>query len=872
MGKSGVTPLMQQWQKAKKDHPDALLAMKIGDFWEFMGEDAKEVARLLGITLTSRNNGSAGEVPLAGVPAKAGATYIQRLVAAGRRVAIMDQVEDPALAKGIVKREVIEVLTPGALLDEELLAERKNNFLASFSGTEGKACAIAYADISTGEVFVTLTSWDVLGAELARLEPSEILLGEKWRDNLDVGETATTYRPDWVFDPDLAKDEILRHYNLTSIDAFDLHEGEEVGVSALGGLLAYLLEVQPTMSENLRAPIIERPGSALVLDDMTKRNLEIVSSMRPDLAGKGEAREGTLLSIIDCTRTAMGGRLMRRWLLKPLVEKHRIEERLSAVEELMDRHNVLKGLRESMSEIRDIERLAGRLAAGRLNPRELRTLAVSLKPIPNLVAAMQEVEADFLTSLRDEIDTVDDICYRIDEALTDRPPLVISDGGVIREGYDEELDDLRATRDGAKDFIANLQKKEREKWNIPSLKIGYNKVFGYYIEITNTHADKVPEEYERKQTLKNAERYITTELKEWEAKVTGAEERIREIEARLFTDLRAELGREVARLYEVAQKIAVLDTIQSFAEVARKRNYVRPEFHDHFELDIVEGRHPVVEALGVSGEFIPNDIKLDKKGHVMILTGPNMAGKSTLLRQVGLIQLLAQVGAFVPATSAKLPVCDRIFTRVGASDNLVRGQSTFLVEMSEASQILHASTRKSLVLLDEIGRGTATYDGLSLAWAITEYLHDEIGAKTIFATHYHELTQLEEWFSGVQNANVAVKKVGNDVVFLRRVLPGGADGSYGIDVAKLAGLPEKVIGRARRVLAELERTHDQELGKAIELDGLEVTPQDQLALELNGHREPDPVRKQILDLDVSSTTPLEALTLIAELQKNYKEE
>lgn len=818
MPKNQTTPLMQQWHEAKSRHPDALIFFRVGDFYEMFNEDAEDGARLLGLTLTSRNNGGAANVPMAGVPAKARDEYLRELVRLGRRVAICDQVEDAAEAKGVVRREVTETVTPGAVLEDGLLTERRNNFLVALMKSEA-AVALAAVDVSTGELVGVVIEPEALEAELARFEPAELLLPQALEDWTVPGAEGvpTTYRPDWLFDPDLAEEELKRRFRVQTLDGFGIEEGDEGLVRALGALAAYAAEVQPAAVEHLRTPRIERPGRAMALDAMTRRNLELVEPLRADLAARAGARVGTLIEVVDETLTAMGARLLRRWLLRPLVVAEGIWERQHAVAELVEDAPRRRSIRAELKEIRDLERLAGKIAARRVAPRELKALGDSLGRLPALAETLDGADSALLADAA-KLDLLADVQTRVIDTLADEPPATLAEGGVIREGHSAELDGLRETLTGARDFIASLQARERERTGIGSLKVGFNKVFGYYLEVTKANLDRVPEDWQRKQTLANSERYFTPELKEWESKALGAEEKIAELEAHLFGELRRAVAAEVGRLQATAAVVARLDALAGFARLAERRGYVRPEVHTGYDLEIRAGRHPVVETMMPREEFIPNDVALDEDGRVAILTGPNMSGKSTLLRQVGLIQLLAQVGAFVPADAARLPVCDRIFTRVGASDNLVRGQSTFMVEMNETAAILHGATDRSLVLLDEIGRGTATYDGVSIAWAVTEHLHGRLGAKTIFATHYHELTQLGDLFPAVVNWNVAVKEVGDEVVFLRRLEQGGADRSYGIQVGRLAGLPAEVVQRAKHILRELEGAHRLEAGAWLNQD------------------------------------------------------
>ncbi|HEX6940788.1 MAG TPA: DNA mismatch repair protein MutS [Longimicrobiales bacterium] len=860
---------MQQWREAKSRHADAFVFFRVGDFYELFNEDAEEASRLLGLTLTSRNNGGASNVPLAGVPVKARDEYVRRLVRMGRRVAICEQVEDPAEAKGIVRREVTETITPGAVLSDALLSDRRNNFLVALTegATDaGPAFALAAADVSTGELLGALVAPAALEAELARLEPAELLLPASWEGRRIPGAegASATYRPDWLFDAELAADELRRRFRVHTLDGFGIEDGDAPLVAALGALVAYLGEVQPRASEHLRRPRIERPGAGMALDEMTRRNLELTEPLRPDLAARAGARAGTLIEVVDETLTAMGARLLRRWILRPLVVAEEIWRRQDAVAELVAEGGMRRRLREELKGIRDLERLAAKVGAGRITPRELRALGDSLGRLPAVAAALDGAAAPLLRELAG-LDALEDVRDRIARALADDPPATLGEGGVIRAGYDAELDALRDVRDGAQETIARLQAAERERTGIPSLKVGFNRVFGYYIEVTRPNLDRVPADYQRKQTLAGAERFSTPELKEWEAKILGAEDRIAELEARLFGELRQRVAEEIDRLHATAERVATLDVLAALAHLAERRGYVRPEVHTGYALEIRGGRHPVVETMMPREEFIPNDVTLDEQARVMVLTGPNMAGKSTLLRQVGLIQLLAQVGSFVPAGAARLPVCDRIFTRVGASDNLVRGQSTFMVEMNETAAILHGATERSLVLLDEIGRGTATYDGVSIAWAVTEHLHEVIGAKTIFATHYHELTQLADLLPALVNYNVAVREVGDDIVFLRRLEPGGADRSYGIQVGRLAGLPDAVVERAKEILRDLEGAHTGHgagLGRTGARRPASEPPPDQLSLFAV---EP-PVVERLRRLEIERITPLEALNLLAELQ------
>jgi DNA mismatch repair protein MutS len=865
------TPLMRQWREVKSRHPDALIFFRVGDFYELFYQDAKEGSRLLGLTLTSRNNGAAAEVPMAGVPAKALDEYLARVVRSGRRAAICDQVEDAAEAKGIVRREVVETVTPGTVLNDALLQAKRNNFLVAVTPPRRGRMGLAAADLSTGELTLHPVAEEELAAELGRIGPAELLLPRSLEDepppaldpglNGNGGAPATrTFRDDWLFDEEVARDEITKRYGVLSLDGLGFQSDDGVLVQAAGALLQYVAEIQPTGSGQLQPPRIHRPGREMVLDEMTRRNLELVEPLRPGVEG------GTLVDVLDETVTAMGGRLLRQWILRPLVVPDDIWRRQEAVEELVEDRTLRTALRERLEKVHDLERLAGKVGAGRIGPRELLGLGRSLDLLPEIREVGASASSPLLRELLHELDPVEDVAAAIREGIAPDAPHALQDGSVIRAGYSGELDDLREVRNGARNFIASLQVRERERTGIGSLKVGFNKVFGYYLEVTKANLDRVPDGYVRKQTLANAERYFTPELKEWEEKVTGAEERILTLEAELFQEIRRRIGGEVRRLQEVGRRLARLDVLAALARVAESRGYVRPELHTGFESEIRAGRHPVVETMMPREAFIPNDLILDDDGWIVILTGPNMAGKSTILRQVGLIQLLAQMGSFVPADRARLPVCDRIFTRVGASDNLARGQSTFMVEMNETAAIVHGATDRSLVLLDEIGRGTSTYDGVSIAWAVTEHLREHVGAKTIFATHYHELTQLGDLLGGVKNMNVVVREAGDDIVFLRRLEEGGADRSYGIQVARLAGLPSPVIARAMELLTELEGTHSgggEGLGRRGAHRPLSGRPPDQLPL----FREEDPIVTRLRKLDVDSMTPLDALNLLARIRR-----
>jgi DNA mismatch repair protein MutS len=863
---------MQQYREIKSRHQDAILFFRMGEFYEMFYEDAEVASRTLGLTLTSRNNGGASEVPLAGVPVKAAGEYLRRLIQQGFRVSICEQTEDPKLAKGIVRREVVETITPGAAFSDDLLDGNRNNYLCALTQL-GDAVGIAATDLSTGELRLATSDIRDLESVLSRFTPREVILPRGQNLALmvkgPVGEEGpmVTEREVWEFDTELARDQLTKHFEVSSLEAFGIENSDQAPIGAAGALLRYLNELQPSGMPHLARPRIERPGGSMPLDEMTRRNLELVESMR------GGETSGTLLGVLDRTLTPMGARLLRQWLLAPLVDQARIEARLTAVDALGDTL-IRAALREALDGVRDIERLAGKAAAGRASPRELRSLGDSIARLPAVEVALERaraaLRADELSLFNrhaESWETCADIADEITHTLVERPPITIGDEPSVREGIDAALDEWRALRDGGKDGIARIQADERARTGISSLKVGYNKVFGYFIEVSNSNTHLVPADYQRRQTLAGAERYVTSALKEYEERVLTAAERVEERERELFERLRARVGAQIARLQSVSQIIAELDVLGAFAEAAAKEGYTRPELTQDFTLEITAGRHPVVERMMPREKFIPNDISLSEDARMIILTGPNMAGKSTVLRQVGLIVLMAQVGSFVPASRARIGIVDRLYTRVGASDNLVRGQSTFMVEMSETSAILHTATRRSLVLLDEIGRGTSTYDGISIAWSVSEHLHNTVQCKTIFATHYHELTQLADSLVAVRNYNVQVREIGEQVLFLHRLQPGGADRSYGIEVGRLAGLPPAVLVRAKELLRLLEAE------QIVPRSGRAVTPPvnagDQLGLfGVMTH----PVVQQLRNVEPNKMTPIQALELLARLVDEVKKE
>jgi DNA mismatch repair protein MutS len=870
--------MLKHWREMKARHPDAILFYRVGDFYEMFHEDAELAARILDITLTSRGDGA----PLAGVPVKAAAEYLRQLVGAGHRVAICEQVEDPKLAQGLVRREVVETLTPGAVMQEGWVAGSRNNWMVAVGrgsgagGKRGREIGLAAVDLSTGEFTLEMLSEEGLEQALSRLSPAELVIpsGEASApptrpEGTRPASPLLTTREPWEFDAGLAHEEVARRFGLASLDGLGLGPEDDPALGAAGALLRYLGELQPGGLPHLNRPIVRRSDAYLWVDEMTRRNLELIEPLR---AG---ARGCTLLETIDATLTPMGGRLLRQWLLSPLRDPGAINARLDAVAVMVDDARGRGRLREGLDGVRDLERLAGRAAAGRATPRELGSLRDSFQRLPDVAGALAALagstlpdggHSGALAESADELDLLADLSSQLSAALADRLPATLVDGGVIRSGYDSELDELRSLRDGGRQYIASLQQRERERSGIPSLKVGFNKVFGYYLEVTHTHADRVPANYERRQTLATAERYVTPELKDYEARVLSAEERIGTREAELFGAVRAAIGQAIGRIQQTARVLARLDVWAGLAERAVAGRYIRPTVTDAFALTLRESRHPVIERMMARESFIPNDARFTEAERVALVTGPNMAGKSTILRQIGVCVVLAQMGAFVPAAEASIGTVDRLFTRVGASDNLAQGQSTFMVEMSETSAILHNATSRSLVLLDEIGRGTSTYDGVAIAWAVTEHLHDRVGCKTMFATHYHELMQLPERLQHARNYNVAVREAGDTVVFLHRLEPGGTDRSYGIYVGQLAGLPSQVVARARDILATLEGEHRMVPGPP------PSASRDPGQLPLFGDpHEPDPMVEELKSLDVNTLTPLEALNRLADFKRRAGE-
>jgi DNA mismatch repair protein MutS len=808
MSESAPTPMMQQYRELKARDPEAVLLFRMGDFYEMFGDDAEQVAPILGLALTSRDKGP-DAMSMAGFPHPALESYLAKLIAAGLRAAVCEQVEDPKLAKGLVRRDVVRVVTPGTLTDDALLDPKSANYVASIVEQKG-VLGLAWAEISTGLFVTEGVGRRELLDELARLSPAEILVSETAREapwlrlvREQTPNRPITTRPSWDFITEQAGERLCKHFQTTTLDGFGVMDGSAEATAA-GALLAYLSETQKSALGHFTRLVPHVAGSTVGLDEMTRRGLELARTLRE---GK---REGSLLHAIDRTCTAMGARLLADWLTAPLTDRQAVIDRHATVAELVEDGALRAELRATLERVSDLERLAGRVGTHRATPRDLVALANSLTLLPRLKAIITARQASLLGELEAKIELCPEVRAAIEEAMVPDPPLALKEGGLIREGYHPTLDELREIASGGKSWITRYQATQVQKTGINGLKVGFNKVFGYYIEITHSQAAgrELPTEYIRKQTVKNGERYITPELKEYEDRVLRAEDRARELEYELFITLRDRVAAEAPRIVQTGQALARLDVLSGLAELAKRMGYCRPEMVDEPVLELVGARHPVLDVLMSQGEFVPNDTSLGPdSGLVLLITGPNMAGKSTYIRQIALITLMAQMGGFVPARAARIGLVDRVFARIGATDELGRGQSTFMVEMTETANILHNATGRSLVILDEVGRGTSTFDGVSLAWAIVEYLHDEIGCRTLFATHYHELVELEKTKRHLRNANVAVLERDGDVVFLHRIVPGGADQSYGIHVARLAGVPGSVLDRAREILQFLERQH-----------------------------------------------------------------
>jgi len=860
------TPLMEQYLAIKSQHKDAILFFRMGDFYEMFYEDARIGSEVLGITYTSRAHGKAADVPLAGFPHHALDTYLNKMIKAGYRVAICEQTEDPKLAKTIVKREVLEIVSPGTAVSDDLLETKRNNYLVSLFGGV-RLVGLAVVDVSTGEFLVNEVQRSELSEQITSLSPAELLAAESQMEDFSglfrqIG-CPVTKRDDWTFQADYCRETLTSHLGTLNLKGFGLEE-LTVGLQAAGAVISYLREHQKEKLVHINRIRRMAGDEHMMIDTASRRNLELIQSMTQ------QHKHGTLLSVLDRTHTPMGGRMLVQWILRPLLKPAAIQRRQQTIAVLFQAATLRTGLAEALRKAGDLERLLAKFATARANGRDALAVLTSLRTVVEIKKLLQESTDPLLAECAENLQPLPDLAIELDRAIQDHPPLSITDGGFIKRGYSVELDKLREIAYGGKDWIARLQQQEREATGIPSLKVNFNKVFGYYIEITNPHLSKVPVHYTRKQTLVNAERYITQELKEYEERILGAEDKIVSLEYELFEQLRKRVLEYTRDLQTNAAMQAQLDCLVGLAQVAVENEYVRPEVDDGPVIDIREGRHPVIEKLLRPGEpFIRNDTLLDNHTQqLLIITGPNMAGKSTFLRQVGLIVIMAQMGGFVPAASARIGVVDRVFTRVGASDNLAAGESTFLTEMNETANILNNATPSSLILLDEIGRGTSTFDGLSIAWSVAEHLHNtaHLAAKTIFATHYHELTELELILPRVKNYNVAVREWGDRIVFLRKIVPGGCDHSYGIQVAKLAGLPPEVISRAKEILQNLEAEALNGSSRPKLAEHHELQKEKVQQLNLFGELE-KAVREELKNLDPNQLTPLQALSKLDELKQ-----
>lgn len=871
-----VTPMMRQYLDLKEQNKDCLLFFRLGDFYELFFEDAITASKELEIVLTGRDCGLEERAPMCGVPFHSVEGYINKLITKGYKVAICEQLSDPTAALGIVERGIIRIVTPGTVIEESMLDEKKNNYIMSiFFGANRLGFAVA--DVSTGEFTLGEIesnsasekhgASDVLDTklfeELARIQPTEIIINSAFAGNEKLykgvkGAYYVTEYADWAFEYFTAFKNLLLHFKTASLDGFGCSD-LKCGISAAGAMLAYLNETQKNALSHINTIRVFRRSSHMVLDATTRRNLELTQPLR------GSAKRSTLINLLDKTQTAMGGRMLRAWIEQPLNDVAAIEKRLESVQELKDDFLLRDKLRSNLNDVYDIERLCSRIAYNTLNARDALALKCSLLRLPAIKQDLSLCRSNAIQAIVEEFDTLQDMQALLESSIALDPPVGIKDGGIIREGYNADVDKLKSSTTQSKNWLEDLERREREETGIKSLRIGFNKVFGYYIEVTKSYVSQVPFRFERKQTLANAERYVTPELKEIESSILGAQERSIALEYNIFCEIRSLLNAHIPRLQLCARQLSELDVFQSLATVAAQQDYCRPSMHAGGELKIVEGRHPVVEFTQPN-RFVPNDTHMDnEKDRIIIITGPNMAGKSTYMRQVALIALMAHIGSFVPAKSARISLLDRIFTRVGASDDLASGQSTFMVEMSEMANILRNATGKSLLLLDEIGRGTSTFDGLSIAWAVVEYICDKrlIGAKTLFATHYHELSELEELLEGVKNFRITVKEVGDNIIFLRKIVRGGTDKSFGVQVARLAGIPEQVISRAKEILFQLEAseiTHSMQdtLPSAANTAGFAPPAQMQLI-------------RTIKDMNINTITPLEAMTILYDLQQKAKD-
>lgn len=860
-----LTPMMQQYLQIKEQHKDALLFFRLGDFYELFFEDAITASKELEITLTGRDCGLEERAPMCGVPYHSVEGYIARLIDKGYKVAICEQLEDPSEAKGIVKRDVVRIITPGTLVETSMLDEKTNNYLISlYKGEE--SWGISIVDVSTGEFLVSQVAYDKLIDELTRIQPSEIIIDEDLESNeteligiikKNLNMYVTPYHS-WAYDKDTSYKCLLRHFNVHSLEGYGC-EHMPYGIRAAGALIEYLSETQKNALQHINRIQTYHLDRYMILDFHTRRNLELVETMR------SKQKKGSLLWLLDKTNTAMGGRLLKKWIQQPLTNPKKINKRLDAIEELTQNFFLMDELKDHLNLVYDLERLASKVCYGSVNARDLISLKESVKVLPDIKELLSKCTSDLLREIYEDLDPLEDIYSLIFESIIDNPPITIKEGNIIKDNFNAQLDHYRKALTEGKSWIASLELQEKDSTGIKNLKVGFNKVFGYYIEVTKSHLDKVPEHYIRKQTLVNAERYITPELKEVEDDILGAEEKSIKLEYDIFTQVRESIAKQVERIQNSANRIALLDSLWSLAKIALDNGYTKPTINNEGIIHIVDGRHPVVEKTLLHEQFVPNDAYLDMdENRIMIITGPNMAGKSTYMRQVALIVLMAQIGSFVPAEEATIGVVDRIFTRVGASDDLAAGQSTFMVEMSEVANILNNATPNSLLILDEIGRGTSTFDGLSIAWAVVEYICEtkKIGAKTLFATHYHELTELEGQYEGVKNYKVAVKEYGDDIIFLRKIIKGSADRSFGIQVAKLAGLPIPVVERAKVILEQLEKSDAHNVQR-------EDIPTHQLTFFDSSSAE---LENMLRKVDIVNTTPVEALNILNKIIEKIRDE
>lgn len=879
---AALTPMMQQYMAIKEQYKDCILFYRLGDFYEMFYDDALTASRELEITLTGKNCGQEERAPMCGVPYHAVDVYLNKLVAKGYKVAICEQAEDPKQAKGIVKREVIRIVTPGTNLSQQALDEGRNNYLMCLV-YDNNQFGLAITDISTGDFYTTeVATLKELYDEIHRFSPSEIICNDSFymsgaslddfKDRLHVSVSTLDT---WYMDEAVSVQKIKEHFKVASLDGLGLTDFPS-GTLAVGALLLYLYETQKNTLDNLTKITPYRSGGYMIIDSATNRNLELIETLRE------KQKKGSLLWVLDKTKTAMGARLMRNWIEQPLIEKKKITARQDAVEELYNDMITREEIREYLNAVYDLERLVTRISYRTANPRDLIAFKTSLGMIPPVKQLLSQAKSAELKEIDERMDCLEDIYDLIEKSIQDEPPIMIREGGMIKEGYNEDVDKFRLSRTEGKTWLAELEAREKEKTGIKNLRVRYNKVFGYYLEVTNSYKELVPEDWTRKQTLANAERYITPELKELEDMILGAEDKLAALEYDLYCEVRDSIGEQVVRIQETAKAIAHLDVLASLACVAQSNDYVRPSINTKGVIDIQGGRHPVVEKMNNNQMFIDNDTYLDNKNHrISIITGPNMAGKSTYMRQSALIVLMAQIGSFVPAKSANIGIVDRIFTRVGASDDLASGQSTFMVEMTEVANILRNATSRSLLILDEIGRGTSTFDGLSIAWAVVEHISNPklLGAKTLFATHYHELTELEGKLDSVNNYCIAVREQGDDIIFLRKIIRGGADKSYGIQVARLAGVPDSVIDRAKEIASWLEETDVTDKAKNLQVRTSakkkevvrEAAPAEKQMSLFDIYPADHPVLKELAGLDVSNMTPIQALNTLYELQKRLKE-